>query len=229
MTCAFGTPQIFERKRAVVLVSSIVSKVNLTSSAVNGWPSCHFTPPCSLKVSSLPSGEKLQLSARSPCGLRILLLYRTRPLNISLLPKILARPPGAEIGFGTGSEPTGQRTVPPRCPTLAGVATATGAAGVAAIVGSCGTALGCCVPKMTCVGGALLAPGAVLPAGAAVGIATLPPQAASASASIALRPVSNWRRVSRATCPSRGMGSLPNCRARARRGTPLSRQKVNAS
>src|SRR4051794_30755318 len=42
-----------------------MSQVHLTSLAVNGFPSCHLTPGRSLKVSSLPSSLRLQLSARS--------------------------------------------------------------------------------------------------------------------------------------------------------------------
>src|SRR5689334_7353937 len=43
----------------------IRSQVHLTSAAVNGLPSCHFTPSRSLKVSSLPSSLHDQLEARS--------------------------------------------------------------------------------------------------------------------------------------------------------------------
>src|SRR6185312_11647885 len=41
------------------------SQVHLTSAAVNGLPSCHFTPLCSGKISSLPSSPQLQPVARS--------------------------------------------------------------------------------------------------------------------------------------------------------------------
>src|SRR6202041_1605716 len=41
------------------------SQVHLTSLAVNGLPSCHLTPGCNLKVSSVPSAFHDQLSARS--------------------------------------------------------------------------------------------------------------------------------------------------------------------
>src|SRR5436305_13720992 len=41
------------------------SQVHLTSAAVKGFPSCHLTPGCSLKVSALPSSLHDQLSASS--------------------------------------------------------------------------------------------------------------------------------------------------------------------
>src|SRR3982074_1377713 len=42
-----------------------IRHVHCTSLAVNGWPSCHFTPWCSLKVSLVLVGSHDQLSARS--------------------------------------------------------------------------------------------------------------------------------------------------------------------
>ena len=41
------------------------SMVHFTSLAVNGLPSCHFTPGCSLKVRVLPPSPQAQLSASS--------------------------------------------------------------------------------------------------------------------------------------------------------------------
>src|SRR5262245_31824406 len=48
--------------------SSARLTVNATSSAVNGSPSCHFTPGCSLKVHTSPSGLMVHESARSGAG-----------------------------------------------------------------------------------------------------------------------------------------------------------------
>src|SRR6185437_928993 len=44
---------------------STASNVHFTSLAVNGLPSCHFTPGCSLKVSLVLVASHAQLSARS--------------------------------------------------------------------------------------------------------------------------------------------------------------------
>src|SRR5215510_6094174 len=43
-----------------------IRQVHCTSFAVNGWPSCHFTPCRSLKVSLVLVESHDQLSARSP-------------------------------------------------------------------------------------------------------------------------------------------------------------------
>src|SRR5258708_31004780 len=42
-----------------------IRQVHCTSLAVNGWPSCHFTPCRSLNVSLVLVGSQDQLSARS--------------------------------------------------------------------------------------------------------------------------------------------------------------------
>jgi hypothetical protein len=65
------------------------SKVQTTSLAVKGWPSCHFTPSCSLKVRSLPSALQLHDLARSGtmvCGLFCGLFWSksTRLLNSAM-------------------------------------------------------------------------------------------------------------------------------------------------
>src|ERR1700757_1182853 len=63
------------------LLSALPSKrsnVQTTSLAVNGLPSCHFTPSCSLMVRSLPSALQLHDVARSgtiTCGLFCGLLW----------------------------------------------------------------------------------------------------------------------------------------------------------
>src|SRR4029078_6764480 len=49
------------------------SNVHFTSFAVNGFPSCHLTPECSLKVSARLSALHDQLSARS--GLIVPMLF----------------------------------------------------------------------------------------------------------------------------------------------------------
>src|ERR1700755_1528860 len=71
--------QTFRGLRLKSCVSALpmsIRQVHCTSLAVNGWPSCHFTPWCSLKVSLGLVASHDQLSARSPitvsrlsCGL----------------------------------------------------------------------------------------------------------------------------------------------------------------
>ena len=53
------------RRSLVSLLPATMSKVHLTSAAVNGFPSCHLALPTSLKMSCLPSALHCQLSARS--------------------------------------------------------------------------------------------------------------------------------------------------------------------
>src|SRR5207248_11636019 len=57
------------------------SNVHATSLAVNGLPSCHFSPSSSLKVSALPSALQLHALARSgtiTCWLFCGLLWSNR-------------------------------------------------------------------------------------------------------------------------------------------------------
>src|SRR5205809_8032908 len=59
-----------------------MSNVHFTSAAVNGLPSCHFTPSCSLNVSFVLSALHDQLVARSGTIVSMLFcatscLYRT--------------------------------------------------------------------------------------------------------------------------------------------------------
>src|ERR1051325_115466 len=63
-------------KSCVSVLPISVRQVHCTSLAVNGWPSCHFPPCRSLKVSFVLPESHDQLSARSPttvsrlsCGL----------------------------------------------------------------------------------------------------------------------------------------------------------------
>ena len=66
-----------------------MSQVHLTSFAVNGWPSCHFTPSRSLKVSAVLSALHDQLVARSGTIVASLFCslcwsYTTRLLKIGI-------------------------------------------------------------------------------------------------------------------------------------------------
>src|SRR4029077_20500039 len=71
------------------------SQVHLTSLAVNGLPSCHFTPWRNGKVSSVPSSLHDQLAAKSDtidcrlfCGTSC--LYITRLLNTPIIGRLAA-------------------------------------------------------------------------------------------------------------------------------------------
>src|SRR6267143_4097605 len=55
----------FRLKSATSLLPISIRQVHCTSFAVNGWPSCHFTPCRSLKVSLVLVWSQDQLSARS--------------------------------------------------------------------------------------------------------------------------------------------------------------------
>ncbi len=65
------------RRRVFVKGFRMLSKVNLTSSAENGVPSCHLTSLRSVNVQLLPSGETSHFSARSGAGLSVCLSSRT--------------------------------------------------------------------------------------------------------------------------------------------------------
>src|SRR5476651_2668150 len=56
---------LLRMKSALSSAPSTASNVHFTSFAVNGLPSCHFTPGCSLKVSLVLLSSHDQLSARS--------------------------------------------------------------------------------------------------------------------------------------------------------------------
>src|SRR5260221_11629201 len=67
MSCSF-VYQTFRGLRLKSWVSAlpmIIRQVHCTSLAVNGWPSCHFTPCRSLKVSLVLVESQDQLSAKS--------------------------------------------------------------------------------------------------------------------------------------------------------------------
>src|SRR5260370_42542678 len=55
----------FRWKSATSLLPISIRQVHCTSLAVNGWPSCHFTPCLSLNVSLVLVESHDQLSARS--------------------------------------------------------------------------------------------------------------------------------------------------------------------
>src|SRR6478735_7945329 len=67
MSCSF-VYQTFRGLRLKSCVSALpisIRQVHCTSLAVNGWPSCHFTPWCSLNVNLVLVWSHDQLSARS--------------------------------------------------------------------------------------------------------------------------------------------------------------------
>src|SRR5215470_13020403 len=59
-------------KSCVSVLPISIRQVHCTSLAVNGWPSCHFTPWRSLKVSLVLVESHDQLSARSGITVSIL-------------------------------------------------------------------------------------------------------------------------------------------------------------
>ena len=60
------------------------SNVNFTSSALNAWPLCHFTPLCRLNVYVFPSDDGLNESARSGTTVMSGYLRRTSPFAMKL-------------------------------------------------------------------------------------------------------------------------------------------------
>src|ERR1700741_4813504 len=76
-------------KSCVSALPISIRQVHFTSFDVNGWPSCHFTPWRSLKVSLVLSAFHVQLSARSGTILSGLLTFSlgsktTRLLNTAM-------------------------------------------------------------------------------------------------------------------------------------------------
>src|SRR6478736_7016578 len=67
MSCSFvyQTFRGLRLKSCVSLLPISIRQVHCTSLAVNGWPSCHFTPCRSLKVNLVLVESQDQLSARS--------------------------------------------------------------------------------------------------------------------------------------------------------------------
>src|SRR5579883_2890554 len=98
---------------------STVSIVNFTSSAPNGWPSCHFTPGRSRNVYSVRVGLALQESARSGTTRMAPLRssYLTSVLKIVLSTRMSTSFPGIVIGYAVGLPGIAIRHTPPRFPT----------------------------------------------------------------------------------------------------------------
>src|SRR5215210_5346610 len=87
------------RRMLLTFGSLYRSRVNLTSSAVKGRPSCQVTPLRKLKVQLSPSGAALQVSARSAVGVKSVLLYLTSWLKTVLLTSSLKVPPPRAAGL----------------------------------------------------------------------------------------------------------------------------------
>ena len=62
-------PWSWLRKRAFTCGFTMFSRVNFTSAAVKGFPSCHLTPGRSLNSQTRPSSVVFHDAARSPTGL----------------------------------------------------------------------------------------------------------------------------------------------------------------
>src|SRR5688572_24208963 len=107
-------------------------KVKATSSAVNGFPSLHFTPLRSLNVQLSPSDAVVQLSARSGAGARSLPGF-VSPSKIARLMKSDSTKAFGLQGLSVGSAPIGIVTVPPETGPAAADG-ATDAPGGAALV-----------------------------------------------------------------------------------------------
>src|SRR5256885_5643134 len=94
------------------------SKVHLTSAAVNGLPSCHFTPSRSAKVRVLPSSLQVHLVARSgvmPSRLfcRALGSNTTRLLNTPIIGITTEIVPSSWIDMLAGLSRWAMRRTPP--------------------------------------------------------------------------------------------------------------------
>src|SRR5215469_11144472 len=105
------------------------SQVHLTSAAVNGLPSCHLTPWCSGKVSSLPSSLHSHLVARSgtiDCRLFCATCwsYKTRLLNTPIIGCSVARVDSSRIDMLAGLSKCWSRRMPPAFCADAGTAAA---------------------------------------------------------------------------------------------------------
>src|SRR4051794_27819512 len=65
LSLVYQTLRGLRLKSCVSVLPISIRQVHCTSLAVNGWPSCHFTPCLSLKVSLVLVESQDQLSARS--------------------------------------------------------------------------------------------------------------------------------------------------------------------
>src|SRR5829696_8590859 len=82
----------------------IPSRVNFTSAAVNGLPSCHLAFCRSLNVQVRPSADGSQEVARSPTTFIVPGSYLVRVLQSGLAAMTVANWPGQVNGFSVGSE-----------------------------------------------------------------------------------------------------------------------------